>query len=144
MRDTAELRHGDERDTVKLFSRSAEGRCTCQRAVRGELTPEEVAEIPEIFHPLLEHLRSPISSLTGETVVSLGRYRRRAAASNEGRAATPHCAPDGGHVTLVADAVAEERNGAASACWEPEGRRGSRHYRRHATTPTRLLTRALR
>ena len=69
VRDTAELRHGDERDTVKLFSRSAEGRRTRQRAVRGELTPKEVAEIPEIFHPLLRHLQSPISSLTGVTVV---------------------------------------------------------------------------
>ena len=28
VRDTAELRHGDDRDTVKLFSRSAEGRRT--------------------------------------------------------------------------------------------------------------------
>jgi len=69
VRDTTELRHGDERDTVKLFSRSAEGRRTRQRAVRGELTPEEVAEIPEIFHPVLKHLQSPISSLTGETAV---------------------------------------------------------------------------
>ena len=69
VRDMAELSHGDERDTVKLFSRSAAGRRTRQRAVRGELTPEEVAEIPEIFHPLLKHLQSPISSLAGETVV---------------------------------------------------------------------------
>ena len=69
MRDTAELRHDDERNTVKLFSRSAEGRRTRQRAVRGELTPEEIAEIPEIFHPLLRHLQSPISSATGATVV---------------------------------------------------------------------------
>ena len=37
--------------------------------MRGELTPEEIAGIPEIFHPLLEHLQSPVSSLTGETVV---------------------------------------------------------------------------
>ena len=28
VRDTAELRHGDERDTAKLFSRTAEGRRT--------------------------------------------------------------------------------------------------------------------
>jgi len=69
VRDTTELRHGDDHDTVKLFSRSAEGRRTRQRAVRGELTPKEVAEIPEIFHPLLRHLQSPISSLTGVTVV---------------------------------------------------------------------------
>ena len=69
VRATAALRHGDERDTVRLFSRTAEGRRTRQRAVRGELTPEEVAEIPEIFHPLLQHLQSPVSSLTGQTVV---------------------------------------------------------------------------
>ena len=69
VRVTAELRHGDERDTVRLFSRTAEGRRTRQRAVRGELTPEEIAEIPEIFHPLLQHLQSSVSSLTGETVV---------------------------------------------------------------------------
>ena len=62
VRETAEIRHGDERDTVKLFSRTAEGRRTRQRAVRGELTPEEIAEIPEIFHPLLKHLQSPVSS----------------------------------------------------------------------------------
>ena len=67
--ETAELRHGDERNTAKLFSRTAEGRRTRQRAVRGELTPEEIAKIPEIFHPLLRHLQSPVSSLTGETVV---------------------------------------------------------------------------
>ena len=59
VRDTAELRHDDERDTVKLFIRSAEGRRTQQRAVRGELTPEEVAEIPEIFHPLLKQSAEP-------------------------------------------------------------------------------------
>ena len=69
VRDTAELRHDDERNTVKLFSRSAEGRRTRQRAVRGELTPEEIAEISEIFHPLLRHLQSPISSMTEATVV---------------------------------------------------------------------------
>ena len=69
VRDTAELRHGDEYDTIKLFSRTAEGRRTRQRAVRGELTPEEIAEIPEVFHSLLTHLQSPVSSLTGETVV---------------------------------------------------------------------------
>jgi len=69
VRATAALRHGDERGTVRLFSRTAEGRRTRQRAVRGELTPEEVAEIPEIFHPLLQHLQSPVSSLTGKTVV---------------------------------------------------------------------------
>ena len=46
VRDTAELRHGDDRHTVKLFSRSVEGRYTRQRAVRGELTQEEIAEIP--------------------------------------------------------------------------------------------------
>ena len=28
VRDTAELRHGDEYDTIKLFSRTAEGRRT--------------------------------------------------------------------------------------------------------------------
>ena len=28
-----------------------------------------IAEIPEIFHPLLRHLQSPISSLTGATVL---------------------------------------------------------------------------
>ena len=69
VRNTAELRHRDEYDTIKLFSRTAEGRLTRQRAVRGELTPEEIAEVPEIFHPLLTHLQSPVSSLTGETVV---------------------------------------------------------------------------
>ena len=69
VRDVAGLRHGDERNTVKLFTRSAEGRRTRQRAVRGELTPAEVAEIPEIFHPLLRHLQSPTSSMTGATVV---------------------------------------------------------------------------
>ena len=37
---------------------------TRQRAVRGELTPEEIAEVPGIFHPLLTHLQSPVSSLT--------------------------------------------------------------------------------
>ena len=69
VRDTAELRHGDERNTAKLFGRTAEGRRTRQRAVRGELTAEEIAEIPGIFHPLLlEHLQSPTSSLTGATV----------------------------------------------------------------------------
>ena len=67
--DTAELRHGDDRHTVKLSSRSAEGRRTRQRAVRGELTQEDVAEIPEIVHPLLCHLQSPTSSMTGATVV---------------------------------------------------------------------------
>ena len=46
VRDTTELRHGDDHDTVKLFSHSAEGRRTRQRAVRGELTPEEIAEMP--------------------------------------------------------------------------------------------------
>ena len=46
VRDTGELRHGDDRDTVKLFSRSAESRRTRQRAVQGELTSEEIAEIP--------------------------------------------------------------------------------------------------
>ena len=51
VRDAVELRHGDDCSPVKLFSRSAEGRRTRQRAVRGALTPEEIAEIPEIFHP---------------------------------------------------------------------------------------------
>ena len=68
VRATAKLRHGDERDTVSLFSRTAEGRRTRQRAVRGALTPEEIAEIPEEFHSLLQHLQSPVSSLTGKTV----------------------------------------------------------------------------
>ena len=34
VRETAELRHDDDRNTVKLFSRSAEGRRTRQRAVK--------------------------------------------------------------------------------------------------------------
>ena len=70
MRDTTELRHDDDRHTVKLFSRSVEGRHTRQRAVRGELTQEEIAEILGIFHPLLRHLQSPTSSMTGATVLS--------------------------------------------------------------------------
>ena len=48
VRETAELRHDDDRNTAKLFSRSAEGRRTRQRAVRGELTPEEIDEIPAV------------------------------------------------------------------------------------------------
>jgi hypothetical protein len=38
--------------------------------VRGELTPEEIAKIPEVFHPLLRHLQSPLSAETGATVQS--------------------------------------------------------------------------
>ena len=34
----------------------------------------------------------------------------------------PHCASGGRHVTVVADALAEERNGTAGTCWWPEGR----------------------
>ena len=45
VRATAALRHDDERNTVKHFSRSAEGQRTRLRAMRGELTPEEIAEI---------------------------------------------------------------------------------------------------
>ena len=66
---TAELRHGDDRHTVKLFSRSVEGRRTRQRALRGGLTPEEIAEVPENFHPLLRHLHSPLSAEMGATVL---------------------------------------------------------------------------
>ena len=69
VRDTAELRHGDDCHTVKLFSHSVEGRRTRQRAVRGGLTPEDIAEIPEVFHPLLRHLQSPFSAETGATVL---------------------------------------------------------------------------
>ena len=68
-RKTAELRHGDDRNTVNIFSRSAEGRRTRQRAARGELTPEEIAELPEVFYPLLRHLQSPLSAETGATVL---------------------------------------------------------------------------
>ena len=39
------------------------------RAVRGELTPEEIAEIPAVFHPLLPHLQSPLSAETGAVVL---------------------------------------------------------------------------
>ena len=37
--------------------------------VRGELTPEDIAEIPKVFHPLLRHLQSPLSAETGATVL---------------------------------------------------------------------------
>ena len=69
VRETSELRHDDDRNTVKLFSRSAEGRRTRQRAVRGELTPEDIDEIPAVFHPLLRHLQCPMSAGTGATVL---------------------------------------------------------------------------
>ena len=51
----------------------------------------------------------------------LERHRQRTAASSGGCTAAPHCASDGRHVMLVADAVAEERNGAAGACWKLQG-----------------------
>ena len=69
VRDTAELRHGDDRHTVKLFSRSAEGRRTRQRAVRGELTSEKISETPDVSRPLHRHLQSPLSAETGATVL---------------------------------------------------------------------------
>ena len=69
VREAAELRHDDDRNMVTLFSRSAEGRRTRQRAVRGELTPEEVDEISAVFHPLLRHLQSPMSAETGATLL---------------------------------------------------------------------------
>ena len=69
VRATAELRYDDEQNTVKLFSRSVEGRRTRLRAVRGELTPAEIAEIPAVFHLLLRHLQRPVSAETGATVL---------------------------------------------------------------------------
>ena len=60
VREAAASRHADERDTLRL--------CTRVRAVRGELTPEEFAEIPTPFHPLLRHLQRPLCTATGVTV----------------------------------------------------------------------------
>ena len=37
--------------------------------MRGELTSEEIAEIPGVCHPLLRHLQSPLSAETGATVL---------------------------------------------------------------------------
>ena len=62
VREAAALRHTDERGTVQLLSRNEAERRTRLRAVRGELTLEEIAEIPTVFHPLLRHLQRPLSA----------------------------------------------------------------------------------
>ena len=105
VRDTAELRHGDDRHTVKLVSRSVEGRRTRQRAVRGELTPEEIAEIPEIFHPLLRHLKSPLSAETGATVLPSASADRKQPGTMRARSKLANCASS----RETASAVARSR-----------------------------------
>ena len=40
--------------------------------MQGEVTEDDRQQLPPCFHELLEHLQSPVSGLTGETVRSKG------------------------------------------------------------------------
>ena len=57
-------------DTALLFRRGAAGRRCCARAVKGELTDDDITQLPNCFHELLIDLKSPVSGRTGATVRS--------------------------------------------------------------------------
>ena len=57
-------------DTALLFRRGEAGRRCRARAVKGELTQDDITQLPSCFHELLEDLQSPVSGRTGATVQS--------------------------------------------------------------------------
>ena len=65
-----EKRHGTRTVILALWPQRRRLAHAAESRARGELTQEGIAEIPEIFHPLLRHLQSPNSSMTGATVLS--------------------------------------------------------------------------
>ena len=54
-------------DTALLFRRGVAGRRCRARAVKGELTDDDIAQLPSCFHELLIDLQSPVSGRTGAT-----------------------------------------------------------------------------
>ena len=57
-------------DTALLFRKGEAGRRCRARAVKGELTQDDITQLPSCFHELLEDLQSPVSGRTGATVQS--------------------------------------------------------------------------
>ena len=57
-------------DTALLFRKGEAGRRCRTRAVKGELTTDDIKQLPSCFHELLEDLKSPVSGRTGSTVQS--------------------------------------------------------------------------
>ena len=57
-------------DTALLFRKDATGRRCRARAVKGELTHDDITQLPCCFHELLDDLKSPVSGRTGATVQS--------------------------------------------------------------------------
>jgi hypothetical protein len=57
-------------DTALLFRKGEAGRRCRARAVKGELTKDDITQLPSCFHELLEDLKSPVSGRTGATVQS--------------------------------------------------------------------------
>ena len=57
-------------DTALLFRKGEAGRRCRARAVKGELTTDDITQLPSCFHELLEDLKSPVSGRTGATVQS--------------------------------------------------------------------------
>ena len=55
-------------DTALLFRKGEAGRRCRARAVKGELTTDDITQLPSCFHELLEDLKSPVSGRTGATV----------------------------------------------------------------------------
>ena len=55
-------------DTALLFRRGAAGRRCRARAVKGELTDDDITQLPSCFHELLIDLQSPVHGRTGATV----------------------------------------------------------------------------
>ena len=68
--ELAALDRGSFDDTALLFRRGAAGRSCRARAVQGGVTEDDRQQLPPCFHQLLEHLQSPVSGLTGQTVRS--------------------------------------------------------------------------
>ena len=57
-------------DTALLFRKGEAGRRCRAHAVKGELTEDDIKQLPSCFHELLEDLKSPVSGRTGVTVKS--------------------------------------------------------------------------
>ena len=55
-------------DTALLFRRGEAGRRCRARAVKGELTDDDITQLPGCFHELLDDLKSPVSGRTGAKV----------------------------------------------------------------------------
>ena len=68
--ELAALDRGSFDDTALLCRRGAVGRRCRARVVQGEVTEDDRQQLPRGFHELLEHLQSPVSGLSGETVCS--------------------------------------------------------------------------